>query len=80
MYYLVTNLRNRMPKYEIDLSYIEEEGKKYGIIDIDDEKGDLITKLKIKAISVLEVSKLKEIEEKIVSYIEGIKEIERRAN
>lgn len=76
MYYLVTNLRNRLTEYKIEFHYIEERGKKYCIINIDDEKGELITKLKIKSISVLEVSKLKEIEERIVRYITEIKMIE----
>lgn len=76
MYYLVTNLRNRLPEYEVEYEYVEEDGKKYCIIDIEDEKGDLITKLKLKVITVMEVSKLKEIEERIVKYITEIKMIE----
>lgn len=76
MYYLVTNLRNRLPEYEIEYEYVEENEKKYCIIDIEDEEGNLITKLKLKVITVMEVSKLKEIEERIVRYITEIKMIE----
>lgn len=72
MYYVVHNLEEKFPEYDINYHYIDEEGKKYCVLDVEDEEGVQITKLKLECISVLQVSRLKEMIQKIEKYIKDI--------